>query len=372
MSSTLAFLGVLVATLAWITLPLIPAIRELVRPRDAGPLDAVGHDSGDLTFFADSFRQFVTMGGHDAAPSGAALPDGRTITRLRAAVNTVDAGAGAEAGTVEAATVAVITVDRTCGLVVAESGSALPAETDCPVEMYGSGDFTIGAGATVRAALAEGQLTIAPHASVVRWVHGERALAVGDDVQLLGRATSRGPVALGRGVLFDRILAPYIIVGEATVAPSTLSRTAWAIDDPRPVFHLARASAVLASQHWLVDENLVIPAGHIFRGSLVVRGSLRIGAGTEIRGSVKAYRTLTLEPGAVITGTAASRGDIELGEEARVFGPVIGEGSVTLFPRARVGLPTMPASISTERILLHDGSEVFGSLSARLEGRTAT
>ncbi len=220
--------------------------------------------------------------------------------------------------------------------------------------------------------MAEGQLTIAPHASVVRWVHGERALAVGDDVQLLGRATSRGPVALGRGVSFDRILAPYIIVGEATVAPSTLSRTAWEIDDPRPQFHLARAAAVLASQHWLVDENLVIPAGHIFRGSLVVRGSLRIGAGTEIRGSVKAYRTLTLEPGAVITGTAASRGDIELGEEARVFGPVIGEGRVTLFPRARVGLPTMPASISTERIELHEGAEVFGSLSARLEGRTAT
>jgi len=267
---------------------------------------------------------------------------------------------------------AVAMSSSSCGLVVAENGSALPADTDCPVEMYGAGDFTIGAGATVRAAMAEGQLTIAPHASVVRWVHGERALAVGDGVQLHGRATSRGAVALGRGVQFDRILAPYIVVGEATVAPSTLSRTAWEIEDPRPPFHLARAAAILASQHWLVDEHLVIPAGHVFRGSLVVRGSLRIGAGTEIRGSVKAYRTLTLEPGAVITGTAASRGDIELGEDARVFGPVIGEGRVTLFARARVGLPSMPASISTERIELHEGAEVFGSLSARLEGRTAT
>jgi predicted acyltransferase (DUF342 family) len=207
---------------------------------------------------------------------------------------------------------------------------------------------------------------------VVRWVHGERALAVGDGVQLIGRATSRGAVALGRGVQFDRIMAPYIVVGEATVAPSTLSRTAWEIEDPRPQFHLARAAAILASQHWLVDENLVIPAGHIFRGSLVVRGSVRIGAGTEIRGSVKAYRTLTLEPGAVVTGTVASRGDIVLSEDARVFGPVIGEGRVTLATRARVGLPSMPASISSERIVLHEGSEVYGSLSARLEGRTAT
>lgn len=366
MNSTLAFLGVLAVTLAWITLPLIPAIRELMNPRDAGPLDAVGRASGDLTFFADSFRQFVTSGAYAAAPDGASLPDGRTLTRLASATTS----AGGTSGEPGALATAVV-INKQCGLVVADAGSQLPADSDCPVEVYGAGDFTIGAGASVRAIMCEGQLTIAPHATVARWAHGERALAVGDAVQLIGRATSRGAVALGRGVQFDRILAPYIVVGEATVAPSTLSRTAWELDDPRPPFHLARASAILASQHWLVDEDLVIPAGHIFRGTLVVRGSLRIGAGTEIRGSVKAYRTLTLEAGATVTGTVASRSDIVLGEAARVFGPVIGEGSVTLKPQARVGLPSMPASISSERIVLHDGAEVFGSLSARLEGRTA-
>jgi predicted acyltransferase (DUF342 family) len=367
MNSLLPFLGVLMFTLAWILLPLIPAIRELLNPRDAGPLDAVGQDSGDLTFFADSFRQFVTNGGHGTTPTGTALPDGRTITRLVAAPV-----ASPESNDTPIVALAPPVIDRRCGLVVAEPGSQLPADTECPVEVYGAGDFSIGSGASVRAVMCEGQLTIAPHASVVRWAHGERALAVGDGVQLIGRATSRGAVALGRGVQFDRILAPYIVVGEATVAPSTLSRTAWEIDDPRPPFQLARAAAILASQHWLVDENLVMPAGHIFRGSLVVRGSVRIGAGTEIRGSVKAYRTLTLEAGAVITGTAASRGDIAIGKEARVFGPVIGEGRVTLDTRARVGLPSRPASISSERIVLHEGSEVYGSLSARLEGRTAT
>jgi hypothetical protein len=58
-------------------------------------------------------------------------------------------------------------------------------------------------------------------------------------------------------------------------------------------------------------------------------------------------------------------------EDARVYGPVISEGTVTLGARARVGLPTMPASVSADRIMLHGGAEVFGSLSARREGATA-
>ena len=351
MNEALVFSGVLAATLAWIALPLIPAMRELFRPRDAGPLDAVGNDSGDLTFFADSFRQFVAQGGHASASDGAPLANGRAVARLTEHN--------------------VPTLDTRCGLLIAEPGTTLPPDSECAVEVYGSGDFTIGARSSVRAALAEGQLTLAPLVTTVRWVHGERALAVGDGVQLLGRATSRGPVALGRGVQFDRIMAPYIVVGEASVAPSSLSRNAWEINDSRPVFHLARASAVLASQHWLVDENLVIPDGHVFRGHLVVRGSLSIGANCEIRGSVKAYRQVTLGKEAVVTGTVASRRDVQLREDARVHGPVISEGRVTLGPRARVGLPAMPASVSAERIELEDGAEVFGSLSARVLGSTA-
>ncbi len=352
MTSALAFTGVLAGTLAWITLPLLPAIRELMRPRDAGPLDAVGQDSGDLTFFADSFRHFVHQGGHAASTAGTLLPDGRRIALLSAA----DPAPAVDKGT---------------GLLVAQAGTSLPESTECPVEIYGTGDLGIGTGSSVRAAFAEGQLTLSSRATILRWVHGERALAVGDETHLLGRATSRGAVALGRGVLFDRILAPYIVVGEASIAPTSLSRDAWELHDARPQFNLPHASAILAPQHWLVDGNLTLPDGHVFRGSLVVRGALRVGAGCEIRGSVKAHKMLTVGKKAVITGTAASRNDILLDEDARVYGPVISEGTVTLAARARVGLPSMPASVSADRIALHRGAEVFGSLSARIAGSTA-
>jgi cytoskeletal protein CcmA (bactofilin family) len=353
-SDLVAFAGVLAATVGWIALPLLPAFRELTRPRDASPLDAVGQDSADLTYFADSFRQFVAQQGFVTAAEGTLLPDGRMLARLAAAA-TPDAAA----------------LDARCGLLLAEPGAGLPAGRACGVEVYGAGDLVLGERSTARAAFAEGQLTLAPQSTTVRWAHGERALTAGDGAVLLGRASSRGPVALGREVQFERILAPYIVVGAASAAPTSLARNGWERSQTLPVYRLARAAAVLASQHWLVDDDLVIPNGHRFRGSLVVRGTITIGAGCEIRGSLKGHRAVAIGVGAVVTGAVASRRDIVLGVDARVHGPVIAEGRVTLRRRASVGQPTAPASVSAEHIELETGAEVFGSVAARLSGRTS-
>lgn len=350
MSQTMAFVLLLAGTVLWITLPLIPAIRELLNPRDAGPLDAVGNDSGDLTFFADSFRQFVEAGGHATAAAGTVLEDGRVVARLTAQN--------------------VPTVDLNTGLVVADAAASWPERTECQAELFGCGDLRVGTSASVRAAYSPSVLTLDPLVTVLRWVHGERGLLVGDDVHLLGRATSRGTVALGRGVLFDRVLAPHVVVSDRLGPPSETGALAWQDDERRPHFELARAAAMLAPAHWLVDENLTIPDGHVFTGALVVRGTLRIGANAEVRGSVKAHGTVTLGEHAVVTGTAASRKDVRLSAGARVHGPVIASDRVQLGTRARVGQPSRPASISADEIFLAQGAEVFGSLAARLKGET--
>lgn len=350
MNQTLAFVLLLLGTVLWISLPLIPAVRELMNPRDAGPLDAVGNDSGDLTFFADSFRQFVESGGLASAAAGTGLPDGRVVARLTAS--------------------AAPTVDRQTGLVVAEAATSWPAREECQAELFGCGDLEVGTSASIRAAYSPQQLTLAPHVTVLRWVHGEGGLLVGDDVHLLGRATSRGTLALGRGVLFDRVLAPHVVVADRVIPPAAAGVLAWQQDERRPQFELARAAAILAPSHWLVDENLEIPEGHIFTGALVVRGTLRVGANCEVRGSIKAHGTVTLGENVVVTGTAASRKDVILGPGSQVHGPVIAADRVQLQAGARVGQPSRTASISADEIILAQGAEVFGSLAARLRGAT--
>lgn len=75
--SVTPFLLLLAATAAWVLLPLIPALRELLRPTDAEPLNAVGHDAGDLTVFADGFRDYLARQlPADAIAAGAATREG--------------------------------------------------------------------------------------------------------------------------------------------------------------------------------------------------------------------------------------------------------------------------------------------------------
>jgi len=47
-----AFALLLLALIGWMAIPLLPAVFELLRPRDAAPLNAVGNDAGRLTYRA--------------------------------------------------------------------------------------------------------------------------------------------------------------------------------------------------------------------------------------------------------------------------------------------------------------------------------
>ncbi|MFO0095111.1 MAG: hypothetical protein ACK54K_12495, partial [Gemmatimonadaceae bacterium] len=58
-----AFALLLLALIGWMAIPLLPAVFELLRPRDAAPLNAVGNDAGRLTYFAESFTQRATREG---------------------------------------------------------------------------------------------------------------------------------------------------------------------------------------------------------------------------------------------------------------------------------------------------------------------
>ena len=52
----LPFLALLGVTLAWLLLPMLPALRELMRPTDTAPLQVVDRSAGYVAYFARNFR----------------------------------------------------------------------------------------------------------------------------------------------------------------------------------------------------------------------------------------------------------------------------------------------------------------------------
>src|SRR6185295_17675051 len=101
MLPVLALFGV---TLAWFILPMIPALRELLRPTDVAPLQVVDRSSGYVAYFARNFRSYLERQ-MAALPAEAQagdylgkLPDGTQFIRVHKSAEalTHEAEAGTE------------------------------------------------------------------------------------------------------------------------------------------------------------------------------------------------------------------------------------------------------------------------------------
>jgi hypothetical protein len=118
----------------------------------------------------------------------------------------------------------------------------------------------------------------------------------------------------------------------------------------------------------MVRGDCVLADHRVYRGSLVVTGSLAIGACTTVIGDVKARGALTLGAGAVVQGAVVCEQRIDMRPGSRARGPVVCEGEVLLGAGTVVGLPDAPTTLSGRDILAQEGAAVHGMLWAHASG----
>ena len=357
MTPSLGFLLLLTGAVLWMLLPLVPALRELMRPTDAGALTHVGHDSGDLSVFAEGFRRYVTQqlpapGEESTGESGAGvLRDGTLFVRLDGVPQKLRELADAR-GAVR-------------HVVVAEQATTLPGGETFLNELHAHKPFSGGPDAVYRAVLAEQDAELGAGSRVLRWAHAEGDLTVGDAATLEGRASAAGEIRLGRGVSFARLRATRIVVGDAPVAGPAA---------PPPVFK-STVKLTRDAQRYRgfvrVSGDLSIPDDGVLLGSLVITGTLRLGARPRISGRVEVHGDFFVGGGSGIDGALVARGRIVLGAAARANGPVIAEGALEMGENSTVGRADLPGSIVGATVLLRHGAQVFGAVSAREGGTTA-
>lgn len=374
--SALPFFLLVAATLAWVLLPLVPAIRELMRPTDAEPLDAVGYDAGDLTIFAYGFRDYLSRqlppsatlappalqpSGEGEAPRGAGallignLGDGTPFVQLAgdaAALRDVEA----DDGTIPC-------------VVIAGAALALPGGETFLLEVLARDTFQGGVGAVYRAVLGERDVSLGERSEVLRWVHAEGDLRVGGGSALDGRASAVGELVMGPGVTFRRVRAARIVAGDAHGSGDDMR------SDP-PTFPAVVTGTVKLPPgtrrergHTRIVGDFAIPSGGALVGALVVMGHLTVGEGARIGGSVKVHGDCALGADVVVDGTIVSRGSVTTGGQCHVRGSIAAERSVTVGGGSWIGGPDAPASVSAEAVVLMGGAQVFGAVTARQEGR---
>lgn len=354
MSAVPAFLLLLLVTVLWTTLPLLPALRELFWPTDVDPLTMVGRDNADISRFARHFREYVQRNLRQL-PAGTAvgdhlgkLPDGTLFLRLVQGSHVADAPLpqGIQ--------------DR---LLVLERPTTLAGGERFQLEVWARGALTGGPRAVYRAVLAEDILRLGEHSTVTRWVHSRGPMDVGAGSTLYGRTSSEQSVRLGREVAFERVGAPLVTVGEAT--PREGAPPGGELVPVQVPEHARRLG-----DHLRIDGDFSLPPHSVLDGNLVVAGELRLAPGARVRGSVKAHREITLEEGAVVEGSVVSERSIRLGPSTWVRGPVITEAAAVLDAAAAVGTRTQPTTISARTVLLAQGVTVCGHIVTQDGGET--
>ncbi len=350
----LPFLVVLTVTLAWFLLPLIPALRELLRPTDTAPLSVVERDAAHLAFFAERFRLWITAqlaGLPTEIPPGdyyGRLPSGTGFVRVRDLPGTLSRGPRPDGAH-----------DR---VIVTEAPVTLGGGETFLMEIHATAAWTGGPNTTLRALYGVGDVRLGRQSTVTRWIHADGILSIEDGSVLFGRASSASAIRLGTGVRFERVGAPRIEVGSSP-GPDTASDAglpAWVPPD--------RARTV--GEHLNVDGDAELPAGVEHHGDLVVAGHLTIGMGARIRGSVKAHQEIQVRPGGVITGSVVSRTTIRTVAGVTIGGPVIAEVEILLGERTAVGSPGRETTVVAPRVVLADGVVIFGQVNAAVAGAT--
>jgi hypothetical protein len=354
MSALLATSALFLAFFLLLVLPLTPAVLELINKTDDAPLKVVQQHAGDIRFFADGFRHYLSavqpsidqseMFGSDTS---IVMPDGIPCLILAQRDAPHDFGIGG---------------DKTCSKVIASVEDLnLPADTSFEKDIYARRRLHGGIGNQYRAILGDRDVHLADSSVVTRWVHAVGYIDCDANCRLYGRISSERSIRLRAGCRFTRLNAPYIELGSQELEEAlALAETA------------QRGADRDAMERVLTDGDFHVAPGEVFAKHLVVRGELRIGAGARVLGNVKAQKTATLEPGVIACGSLISSSVLMIGPNCRLCGPVIAENTIVIDSGTWIGTSEAPTTVSAPRIEIAEGAAVFGTLWAREQGQVVT
>jgi acetyltransferase-like isoleucine patch superfamily enzyme len=320
------------------TMPFVPGLRELRKPKDAEPLKV------DLTFvrrpryFGTALRDRIRARLEEGIPDE--LPARVVIEMREAEILAVHRDLDLEPNTSSG--------DLLTALGVATLGAGARVR-----ELYAVGGARIGPGAQVRALACDGEVRLLDGARVLRWVDADGNVFAEPDVDLGVSASAAGVLGLSPGCTFKRVWGHPIWVRRDVSAgrrtppgPRTIER------------------AVIYGR-----GTLALPDGIRLDRDVVSYDHVEIGRNATIMGTIKAHGDITLGDGVRVAGDLVARRDVTIGRGCRLLGDVFAERNVSIGHDTRVGRSGGTKTVfAAERIRLEPGVAVIGWVIAERGG----
>jgi predicted acyltransferase (DUF342 family) len=224
--------------------------------------------------------------------------------------------------------------------------------------LYVQGTIRAAAKSAFPALYATGDIDLGPDSEIESWAHAGGVLRLGANSVALRRISAGTAIELGSEAWFERMQAPTLYFGArcSPVPPPAedAQTTASFADLPGAVQQTPSL--------FLIRGDCALPAGKIYRGSLVVTGFLMIGDRTTVIGDIKSREGLRIGKRAWVQGAITCEKRIYMFNDTRATGPVISESDILVGASAVIGLPDGPTTVSARNIIVEDGAVVHGAI----------
>ncbi|HEY4306125.1 MAG TPA: hypothetical protein VGM82_16760 [Gemmatimonadaceae bacterium] len=359
MTHVIAAILLLLITVGWFALAMLPALGEAIGRKDIEPL-RLSPEAADIRFFAQSFRRYVN---ENFDRLRAAPTDKPCVTvQLERDVAWYASRASGTKTVFEGCDPSTPT-DKL--VAIAEGDVNVPDDTTISREIFAGGSLHGGTRTTFRAMLVEQDASLGDEATVFRWADAGNQLKVGTNSTLWGRASAGKTMVLAEGTRFERLAAPRMFFGatEASDAEERAAETRRLTQVQYTTFE-PPDRATISEGRWALDGDLHIPEGNVVQSDLVLTGALTMGRGAKIDGAVRA-NTITTEDECVFSRSIVAEKFLAVGAHCHITGPIAVEGEAVFGDECRVGELGDETTISAITIRMGRAVELSGEIWAR-------
>lgn len=341
------------STAALLALPITPALYELWKRKDAGPLPTSRHDGG-----IDNFAETLTAQIESIRPEIEACRKKRECSHVRLegrnALIVGDENFQFDAGQMQGVSLVACTCDMTVAV-----GTVVKAD------IYSDASLNLERGAVARAAVAAGDVTLGEESTVLRWLSAAGNACIHANSAVYGRLSGNS-VYLSQGCSFQRVFAKRIVTidqHDSQFVPPSIPNPA-----PADLQNATMGTHLSRRQRTRADGDFSLPPNQALDANLIVTGSLRFGSQSHFSGSLKSYKDSIFEEGATVRASIVCGGSLHIGRNCIVAGPIMAEDSVTIERGCQIGDPDSPTTISARRIRIAPGCQLHGTVWARVQG----
>jgi len=346
-------LALTTSTVALLALPVTPALYELWKRKDAGPLPTSRHDGA-----VDNFAKILADQLEIIRPEMEACRNKRDWSHVRfEGMNALIVG-NENFGFDSVQMQGVALVACACDATV-PSGSVIAAD------IYSDANLKLERGAVARAVMAVGDVTLTEESTVLRWLSANGDAILRTNSAVYGRLSGNS-IYLSPGCRFQRLFAKSIL----TLGPTDAEFFPLSNPKPDPTELKIAPMETRASrrQRARVDGDFTLPAKAALDTNLIVTGKSRFKRGSFLSGSTKIYKDSVFEEGATVRGSIVCGGSLHIGRKCFVAGPIMAEDSVTIDRDCRIGTFDSPTTVSARRIRIAPGCQLHGTVWARVQG----